>query len=164
MLTGTIQSARVTWRDPGSGLPVAGPVLVFAFDAVDSEMEVPRRPQSGVGVLRSRPGAVSRSGHQILGEAWVLGSGSGPFPWGRRPVSECLVLGLELAWVHRQIVDEPPVAGDERLGLGRLGVAYDAEAVEVVVDLSALFLARVQGTASATRGCRRLVWSQCPFG
>ena len=41
-------------------------------------------------------------------------------------MSECLVLGLELAWVHRQVVDEPPVAGDELLGLGRLGVPHDA--------------------------------------
>ena len=77
MLTGTIQSARVAWRDPRSGLPVAGPVLVVIFDAVDSEMEVPRRLQSGVGVLRSRPGAVSRSGHQILGEAGEFRSGWG---------------------------------------------------------------------------------------
>ena len=75
MLTGTIQSARVAWRDPRSGLPVAGPVLVVIFDAVDSELEVPRRPRSGVGALPGHAGAVKRWGRQIPGKPEKFGSG-----------------------------------------------------------------------------------------
>ena len=60
-----------------------------------------------------------------------------PRAWGRRLDQSSRVLSgpLPLGEVDGQVVGEPAVSGPERLGLGRLVILHDAEAVVVGLEI-----------------------------